>query len=696
MPGDAERDEPQQRKRPERRKKRKQKKKKPGAPSTVPPQQLHTDPAANGVLANGTSAPTTEPSPLINPDCADSPDQTRQLESPAALGPTPLMSPRKQALMRHKSSCESIGEPSFVSEAKKFKQNRKAPVYDPPDEGKYPLMLARQNMDGKASLFLCLLAQIVVYQEQMLRASPGGGSGTLLAHGEFEIFQLHNGDVTYLACGRSFVYPLLPRLKMLRTSQQDFILPLVNPERYWKIQVDCSAAMLTQLEEVLKSVVSYTNMTVLELHAGHASRDDISVEPIDQEILGKGDQSQKLANGQTLQDPPQSPLKGQASSFHQYQNQDAYHTPTDTRFNGFSSPPRDNFALFFNAIPESPPSASASPSADKIGPALRHEDVPIPTPLHVLTSDPSHSAAVGLSKLVVGSPNVLHPYPVAYTNPFLRQTAPKPEPLESSSMDLLLNEYEDNIQMAVKDLSRPQSRATSYVSTRIHRAPQTHRAPQVHHTHQNDQPRQNGHHHTMHHDQIPQVAGSTNLPQAQHQNHTVQHSLHASHQHRHDQFGHPSPSQLHPTGSVPRLAGLENGALPDDFPTASLTQYVKTRQASISGRSRKSSVSELYNSVSNWMEPGRPQAHPARLTHLISAQLLASRTSTNSNLKDTYREIYRQITQKNLAQMLETGHESGKDKKPDGLSSQEVYRLLSERDPHHQSSGLRKLFGWGK
>ena len=60
----------------------------------------------------------------------------------------------------------------------------------------------------------------------------------LLAHGIFEIFQLHQGDVTYLSCGNNFIYPLLPKIKVFRINSNQFLLPLVNPERYWKIFIN--------------------------------------------------------------------------------------------------------------------------------------------------------------------------------------------------------------------------------------------------------------------------------------------------------------------------------------------------------------------------------------------------------------------------------------------------------------------------
>ena len=68
--------------------------------------------------------------------------------------------------------------------------------------------------------------------------NQNNANGSLLAHGIFEIFQLHQGDVTYLSCGNNFIYPLLPKIKVFRINSNQFLLPLVNPERYWKIFIN--------------------------------------------------------------------------------------------------------------------------------------------------------------------------------------------------------------------------------------------------------------------------------------------------------------------------------------------------------------------------------------------------------------------------------------------------------------------------
>ena len=88
------------------------------------------------------------------------------------------------------------------------------------------------DLDEKVTLFKYKSLKILELVNQ------NNANGSLLAHGIFEIFQLHQGDVTYLSCGNNFIYPLLPKIKVFRINSNQFLLPLVNPERYWKIFIN--------------------------------------------------------------------------------------------------------------------------------------------------------------------------------------------------------------------------------------------------------------------------------------------------------------------------------------------------------------------------------------------------------------------------------------------------------------------------
>lgn len=210
---------------------------------------------------------------IKNPSNENSPHKETPHESavPSAgtgtgTGSSLGMSPRKQSIMRYKQIDDDLDN-TLISEAKGNLRNSLIledsnisamnTLNNPP-----PTL----NLDDKVSIFIYHTSKVLVYHEQA-QTKHGGTtedpktSGRLLGHGTLEIFQLHNGDVTYLSCGSSFVYPLLPKLKILRISFDTFILPLVNPERYWKILVETGEEdVIAKLEAILKDSVKYTNL----------------------------------------------------------------------------------------------------------------------------------------------------------------------------------------------------------------------------------------------------------------------------------------------------------------------------------------------------------------------------------------------------------------------------------------------------
>ena len=179
------------------------------------------------------------------------------------------LSPRKQSILRYKKSDDRINERSLINEAKDNLKTKKKMSKTPESQCSKieESMVSPQtglDMDKKVTLFKYKSSRILVFDEQLNDNKTDMeklSSGRLLGHGEFEIFQLHNGDVTYLSCGPSFVYPLLPKLKILRINFNQFILPLVNPERYWKISINSDDKNLIHLlERTLERNVKYRNL----------------------------------------------------------------------------------------------------------------------------------------------------------------------------------------------------------------------------------------------------------------------------------------------------------------------------------------------------------------------------------------------------------------------------------------------------
>lgn len=588
---------------------------------------------------------------------------------PTALAPPPQaplllllhaspLSPRKQALLRHKKSDASVGEPLFVSEVKQLKKTRKPSARLPApgaEDERFSQLLAGQSMADKATIFRAPSARISVYHEQV--GDPATtASGTLLGHGEFTIFQLHNGAITYLACGSSFVYPLLPKLKILRVNRTHFILPLVNPQRYWKIDVDAGdgdTKALSQLERVLQGIVNYTTLYV-ELENSRAGHVDTRPP-----VLGADDATvgHYIPFFNTIpESPPSAPV-----SPHQLNLYDPKLACLPSPAPRMMSPPQldlNGTKLFLlvhkdaDTIPQTIPQ-----SMSQTVPMIPTESQPPPHPgphpsLPTAPALPTAYPTPALPPLPKLAVNPSHSNPYKYAS----------DGSDSSSMDSLLDEYEENVSMTKSinfNASRPPSHSASLVSTS--------HPPVVHYA--------RGRAFVL-----PErsVAGSS-------------------------------------------YGGRRNDEpLDDGFPTTSLSQYNR-RRTSQGGRSRQSSVSELYTSVSNWMEPGTggPQ-----LTHSRSNYSLGGRQGGTRpvSAKDTYRDIYRSITLHDIA-ALATGQENKWDTrhyskllvtdqfsrrpasaprpapKPEPsqsrLSSSEVFQLLSQREEKvERPSGIGRFFGW--
>lgn len=551
------------------------------------------------------------------------PPPSLKLEPPAVLS-TPqnekTLSPRKQAILRHKKIASESLESGFLQEVRMNRaQKSGAEVEDTQPAG--------PNLEDKTLLFNSLMARVTVFHEQIPESGAVNGTGTLLGHGEFEIFLLHNGRVTYMACGRSFVYPLLPKLKLLRTGYREFVLPLVNPHRYWKISLEnIDEDGLRRLEGVLRSVVNYTSLN-----------------------SGAG---------------PDAPVTPQLFPSHVHPSPDAEHNAL--------SPKNHRIIPYFNDIPESPPSAPMSPNDinfyDELPDLLLDKpravsqksitsgiasfsvsQVPeVPKALAAKTTDPSDFRNPRIDQAHAGLVNaakarVHHPSPS-------RKTAHKPAS-EASSMDSLLDEYEENISTTKSinyNLPKMPSHARSLAST-AHVQPVRYRRGEV----------------ALHTERMSNLGSNYD-------------------------------------DTEDRVANSRRG-----------------RRLSHGNRSRRSLPSELYTSVSNWMEPGK--AAPRNLTHSRSTYSLASRTSANGhvNLADTYKELYRSITLRNLAHAaretsgsvrsisarsetsqrkenpVRLAHKIHEKPSKDSLSLSEVYKLLSNREPAPKvQNSIGRFFGW--
>lgn len=171
------------------------------------------------------------------------------------------VSPRKQAFMRYKKSDDMLDH-----NLHEVKNNLKNNLKNTPQTNFKENIITNGkdelDLDEKVTLFKYKSANISVYDDNVLdNKISKSSSGRLLSHGEFEIFQLHNGDVTYLSCGQTFIYPLLPKVRVLRVNFNLFILPLQYPERYWKICINSDEAHVMDVcENTFKRSVQYSDL----------------------------------------------------------------------------------------------------------------------------------------------------------------------------------------------------------------------------------------------------------------------------------------------------------------------------------------------------------------------------------------------------------------------------------------------------
>ncbi|KAK6201224.1 inheritance of peroxisomes protein 1-domain-containing protein [Scheffersomyces amazonensis] len=355
------------------------------------------------------------------------------------------LSPRKQTLMRHKNSDD---ESNYINEVKStLKSNKTSPCIKSPasnnnNNNNNNTSTSTTNtttnnhnnnidangnstldMEDKVTLFKYKSAKILVYESSY--TSTNGG--TLLSSGELEIFQLHKGDITYLSCGSSFIYPLLPKLKLLRISSNEFIIPLLNPARYWKIVINSDEPNVIQvLQGTFERIVNYSSL---------------------------------LENDNNINNNINN-------------NNENLEQTTPTTFN--------HFPLISHEIPESPPSAPLSPHDN--GLQFNHNISPLKRSIPTspfLQSQPtlnkkssSHSITTAMACLDVSTKNLIHPKPKRLptnSNPYqLNNLHEEDTKSDSSSMDSLLDEYEENItntKSITFTKSRPPTRPQSITSS---------------------------------------------------------------------------------------------------------------------------------------------------------------------------------------------------------------------------------------
>lgn len=244
-------------------------------------------------------------------------------------------------------------------------------------------------------------------------ANQNNINGSLLAHGVFEVFQLHRGDVTFLSCGSTFVYPLLSKTKILRINSNQFMLPLTKPERYWKISLHCDDF------EVINSLVNVLqkNVQFISLYEQEELKEELNIDSVPKELQS----------------------------------------------------PRNQYIL--NDIPDSPPSPPISPltylhSPVQFASAIQQPPQSSILQMHVPKKESIETLNSNIASLDINLKLLLHqPIPgrlnVAYSknHHFVNYSSNKYTTIDEkseSSMDSLLDEYEQNLNKSTVINLRPQ------------------------------------------------------------------------------------------------------------------------------------------------------------------------------------------------------------------------------------------------
>lgn len=216
-------------------------------------------------------SPTTSISskPLASDEVVDIQNSRKLLRSTNEFGSL-VLTPRKRALARknHNSSENMTSTPSsngLVSpplSAQKSHENSKSPEKNQLDDPVKIKSVVVDDYDPEERTTLFQFSRANIYSFEEMAENLEEKQGRLLGHGKFEVYQMHNGKVNYFQCG-SVIYPILPRLKILKISRNQFILPLSNPERYWRIIIDSEDdSLILDLENVLRKICHYRNLYI--------------------------------------------------------------------------------------------------------------------------------------------------------------------------------------------------------------------------------------------------------------------------------------------------------------------------------------------------------------------------------------------------------------------------------------------------
>ena len=226
---------------------------------------------------------------------------------------------------------------------------------------------SRTKEKERVVLFSCKKARITAYNIDGCNSHVKSTQGSLLAQGEFQIYELGASRTTYFICGQ-VVHPVMKCLKIFRAGPKTFVLPLYNPERYWKIDLEtANSNELAILECVLRCVCEYKDLSVSDFDdAGDDQKDDDSSLDSDNAtvILNKLDlDSDKSLGNSEVQTSAESNLVASQCDYLSTMNENESITrDTSASIIVSSSPINPNKHVVFQPIPLRPSSGASMDS----------------------------------------------------------------------------------------------------------------------------------------------------------------------------------------------------------------------------------------------------------------------------------------------------------------------------------------------
>lgn len=83
-------------------------------------------------------------------------------------------------------------------------------------------------------------------------------SSSLISQGKFKVYKMDQNGTNYFQCGE-VIHPILPNAKVIKVNPDTYILPMRNPNRYWKLSLNSSddPQLSIKFESVIDRICKY-------------------------------------------------------------------------------------------------------------------------------------------------------------------------------------------------------------------------------------------------------------------------------------------------------------------------------------------------------------------------------------------------------------------------------------------------------